>query len=115
MKAFKGCVNKECGGYKKIHYGKDDHYCRKCGQPLAFVCADCWTVLEDDTKRICIACQAKRTQKNTERVETAKKAGAILAGAAATAKMTVNNLESISNSTKKAVAFVNKAIKVIKK
>ncbi len=115
MKAFKGCVNKECSAYKKIHYGQDDHYCRKCGQPLAFVCADCWTALEDNTQRSCIACKAKKTQRNAERVEAVKKAGVALTGVAATVRVTVNNLESLSNSTRKAAAIVNKAVKVIKK
>ena len=70
MKPFKGCVNENCSAYKKIHYRRDDHYCRKCGHPLYSVCADCWTVLgEDDTQRICASCQAKRTQRNAERVD----------------------------------------------
>lgn len=41
MKPFKGCVNENCSAYKKIHYRRDDHYCRKCGHPLYSVCADC--------------------------------------------------------------------------
>ena len=102
MKPFKGCVNENCSAYKKIHYRRDDHYCRKCGHPLYSVCADCWTVLgEDDTQRICASCQAKRTQRNAERVERAK--------------AMVNNIDSISKSAKKVASIGADVIKVIKK
>ena len=113
MKPFKGCVNENCSAYKKIHYRRDDHYCRKCGHPLYSVCADCWTVLgEDDTQRICASCQAKR---NAERVERAKHVGIAVAGVAAGAKAMVNNIDSISKSAKKVASIGADVIKVIKK
>lgn len=116
MKPFKGCVNENCSAYKKIHYRRDDHYCRKCGHPLYSVCADCWTVLgEDDTQRICASCQAKRTQRNAERVECAKRVGIAVAGVAAGAKAMVNNIDSISKSAKKVASIGADVIKVIKK
>lgn len=116
MKPFKGCVNENCSAYKKIHYRRDDHYCRKCGHPLYSVCADCWTVLgEDDTQRICASCQAKRTQRNAERVERAKHVGIAVAGVATGAKAMVNNIDSISKSAKKVASIGADVIKVIKK
>lgn len=115
MKPFKGCVNEDCSAYKKIHYHRDDCYCLKCGHPLYFVCADCWTVLEDDGQKFCNACQAKRTQRNAERAEQVKHVGAIVAGVAAGAKTMANNVDSINKSVKKVAAIGNDLIKVFKK
>lgn len=115
MKPFKGCTNEDCNAYKKIHYRRDDHYCRKCGHPLDFVCADCWTVLEDDTQRICTGCQAKRTQRNAERTERVKHVGIAVAGVAAGAQAMVNNIDSINKSLKKAVDIFSNTTKIIKK
>lgn len=115
MKPFKGCVNEDCSAYKKIHYRRDDRYCLKCGHPLYFVCADCWTVLEDDAKKFCDGCQAKRIQRNAERVEKVKQVGVVVAGVAAGAQAMVNNIDSINKSAKKAADIGVNVIKIIKK
>lgn len=46
MKAYKGCVNRECKSFKrKDHYKDEYNYCPICGDKLEYVCADCWKVL----------------------------------------------------------------------
>ena len=73
MKAFKGCVNPEWSCYKKKHYKKSDQYCLKCGEPLHFVCAECWKVLEDDQSRYCSYCEAARKDRREDKKQAFQK------------------------------------------
>ncbi|MBR2707279.1 MAG: hypothetical protein IKE74_08620 [Mogibacterium sp.] len=71
---IKGCPNVNCPDFmEKKKYGTDDHYCRKCGTPLVFVCAKCYRPLKDiEGLRICPDCKGKPEKKVTH---AAKKAG----------------------------------------
>lgn len=72
MKVFKGCINPSCKAYKKKDSKKNDNYCKECGEPLQFVCADCWTQLDDDSEKYCILCKNKRKDKADKRIDAAK-------------------------------------------
>ena len=119
MKAFKGCVNEICSAYKKIHYKDADMFCSKCGEPLFYVCADCWTQLEVNENRYCIRCRAIREDKKDQRFDRAQDGvkavvGAIGIGAGALAKVAkdVNKgadaMKVIGNTAKKATKFIPK-------
>ena len=84
MKAYRRCINPDCDGKKK-NYKAKDQYCTLCGQPLAYVCADCGKVMEDGSEKYCLACKTKREEKAADRkaaVMAAKGAVAAAAGAA---------------------------------
>ena len=73
-KRIKGCPNVNCPDFMdKKKYSPDDHYCRKCGTPLVFVCARCYRPVKDiEGLRICPDCKGKPEKKVTR---AAKKAG----------------------------------------
>ena len=73
-KRIKGCPNVNCPDFmEKKKYSPDDHYCRKCGTPLVFVCARCYRPIKDiEGLRICPDCKGKPEKKVTR---AAKKAG----------------------------------------
>ncbi|MDD3338136.1 MAG: hypothetical protein PHS82_04690 [Lachnospiraceae bacterium] len=104
MKVFKGCINPSCSAYKKIHYKKNDDYCTKCGAPLQFVCADCWTQLEDDSEKYCILCKNKRKDEADKRIDGAKdavkKVGGGVAAAAGVAVMAAKNAKQLQGAVK---------------
>ena len=75
MRAFKGCVNKDCKAYKRIRYRKEDKFCVECGQKLEYVCADCWTPLKNDKERYCKDCLAERNSTKEMAGKAVKKAG----------------------------------------
>ncbi len=78
MKAFKGCTNLNCEAYKKLKFKDNDKFCTKCGEPLSYVCADCWKVMADNTERYCTICGALREQKKKDLIDgTINKAAAI--------------------------------------
>lgn len=119
MKAFKGCTNLDCKAYKKIHYKKEDQFCVKCGQPLSFVCAECWKPMEEDKEKYCISCLAEKEQKKAQAMDKAKKAGAGALGAmgavAGVVMQVGNNADTVANGAKKAVNAGAKIAKMIKK
>jgi len=73
-KRIKGCPNVNCTDFmEKKKYSPDDHYCRKCGTPLVFVCARCYRPIKDiEGLRICPDCKGRPEKKVTR---AAKKAG----------------------------------------
>jgi hypothetical protein len=73
-KRIKGCPNVNCPDFMdKKKYSPDDHYCKKCGTPLVFVCARCYRPIKDiEGLRICPDCKGKPEKKVTR---AAKKAG----------------------------------------
>ena len=86
MKRIKGCISDNCEEKeKRTKYQETDSYCKKCGNPLSFVCAQCFMPLpEEPAKRFCVRCEAERTDRAEERKRIAKKAlGAIGATTAA--------------------------------
>ena len=74
-KRIKGCPNVNCPDFKaKKKYGADDHYCKKCGTPLVFVCARCYRPLKDiEGLRICPDCKGKPEKKVTRAAKNAGK------------------------------------------
>lgn len=110
MKAFKGCVNRECKAYKKrIHFKDSYEYCPHCSQEIEYVCADCWKVLEQNNNRLCIACKAKQEQKRANQIDQIKQVGPAVVGAAGTAW---KYKDKIVDAGKKAAEV---AVKVVKK
>ena len=73
-KRIKGCPNVNCPDFmEKKKYSPDDHYCKKCGTPLVFVCARCYRPVKDiPGLRICPDCKGKPETRVTH---AAKKAG----------------------------------------
>ncbi|MPM37614.1 hypothetical protein SDC9_84232 [bioreactor metagenome] len=60
MGKIKGCVNASCEAHnKKITYKESETFCSRCGNPLFYVCKDCYTQLPDDSEKYCIRCLAK--------------------------------------------------------
>lgn len=112
MKAFKGCVNENCESRrKKTHYKDSDRYCPKCGQELHYVCADCWTQLDDNKNRYCIICEGNRKDKKDKQVEKIKQgAGAVagVAGAVGAAAVAVAKNVKVVDGAVKVVANVGK-------
>lgn len=120
MKAFKGCINPNCVGYKKIKYKKDDEFCKKCGDKLSFVCADCWKPMDDDEHRLCINCKAKQDQAKADKKAAIKQGGAkVIAAvgvAAVAAPKVVKGVGGLAKDAKGAVgAFKDLAKMIVKK
>lgn len=84
MNSAKGCPNSECAAHKKKTLFKSSiNYCPECGTKLAAVCKikGCYTFLNDDSKKLCARCDAKRA----DRIDKTKKAGAAVGSAIVTA------------------------------
>lgn len=84
MNSAKGCPNGECAAHKKKTLFKSSiNYCPECGTKLAAVCKikGCYTFLNDDSKKLCARCDAKRA----DRIDKTKKASAAVGGAIVTA------------------------------
>ena len=82
MGRSKGCVNDSCSAHKKkVRYKESEFYCSICGEPLAYVCKDCYTQLPDGHLKYCVRCQAKHAdhQDNVMR-KAAKIGGGVVAG-----------------------------------
>lgn len=92
----KGCPNEKCVMHiDKKTLNADNDFCPKCGTKLIYVCAKCFTEIEDigETHRKCKRCEAEADAKKERAKETAKKAagkvgavgatvvGAVIAGA----------------------------------
>lgn len=106
MKAFKGCVNRDCKAYtKKVHYKDDYNYCPYCGDDLEYVCADCWKVLEHNDKKYCTACEVKREQIRQQKFDKAKAVGVAVVGAG---KVVWDHKDKVADVTKAAVKVIKK-------
>jgi predicted amidophosphoribosyltransferase len=78
MGKTKGCGNEACEAHKKkITYKETDGFCSKCGDPLVYVCKDCYTQLPDDTEKYCVRCLAAHEDKTDKARKVA--AGGVLA------------------------------------
>lgn len=79
MRKIKGCGNESCEAHKKkIIYKEAETFCSRCGNPLVYVCKDCYTQLPDDVEKYCVRCLAK----HEDRKEKAKKVAAGVGGGA---------------------------------
>lgn len=106
MKAFKGCVNRECKAYKsKIHYKDNYDFCPQCGEKVEYVCAECWKVLDHNDKKYCIGCETRRAEKREQNIKKVKSVGAVVVSAGAAAWKKKDKIIDITKT----------AIKVIKK
>ena len=75
MKAFKGCINKDCRAYKRTRFKDRDKYCTECGGKLEYVCADCWTPLKKNKDRYCDECNERKNSKKIKAEKAIKDAG----------------------------------------
>lgn len=80
MKAFKGCINKDCRAYKRTKYKASDKFCKECGKKLEFVCADCWKPLKNDKSRYCKECTDMLDSRKLRTGEAIKKTGLVAIG-----------------------------------
>lgn len=79
MGKIKGCGNESCEAYKKkLTYNESEAFCSKCGNPLVYVCKDCYTQLPVDTDKYCVRCAAK----HEDRKDKAKKVMVSVGGVA---------------------------------
>lgn len=86
MKRYKGCVNPECDAFKEeIKFNEENLYCSKCGCKLEYVCKDCHKVLEDDSKKYCKHCEAKRHDKLQKAKDIGVAVGTTIVAVAGTA------------------------------
>lgn len=78
MKRVKGCLNNDCGEYKKTYYKATDEYCVKCGTKLCYVCKNrkCFKQVPDDSiEAYCSVHLAEMQDKKEKQGETVKKVG----------------------------------------
>lgn len=110
MKAFKGCINRECDAFqKRIHYKGEYRYCPYCAQKIEYVCADCWTVLEQNHKRLCPDCQKIHQANRQQKIQQGK---GIVAGAVGVA---VKAAPEVLKHKKEIIAGGKKAAQMIAK
>lgn len=65
----KGCPNPNCIMHqRKLLQKADDYFCPKCGTPLVFVCAKCFSELPGDgpKQRLCSLCAEEAGGKYSE-------------------------------------------------
>lgn len=115
MKAFKGCTNPGCKAYKKMHYKKDNSFCLSCGNPLSFVCAECWKPMESGKEKFCISCAAKRDQHRAEKWDMIKKHGSKAVAAVGTVAVAMPELTKMSKNIKEVVGTISQTVLKIKK
>ena len=75
-KRKKGCPNEQCEMHvKKVKQKASINFCPICGTKLIYVCAKCFTEIEDvdDKHRVCKLCEAEAVEKRKKRVDGAKK------------------------------------------
>ncbi len=85
-KRKKGCPNESCErNQKKIKLAATEKYCPKCGTRLRFVCAKCFSEIEDRGAghKICERCEQELRDKRADAADKALKAGKKIAGVAA--------------------------------
>ena len=83
----KGCPNIDCTYNKdKVFQKADVNYCPKCGSLLVFVCAKCFSEIEDSgpEHKICAHCEAKADQ-NMDKIKGGVKKAGQVAGSVAVA------------------------------
>ena len=71
----KGCPNEHCIQHiNKVKNNAEFDYCPKCGSKLIFVCAKCFSEIEDiDLRhRICVRCKAEADEKRAQAIEKGK-------------------------------------------
>jgi len=71
----KGCPNEHCIQHiNKVKNNAEIDYCPKCGSKLIFVCAKCFSEIEDiDLRhRICIRCKTEEEEKRAKAIEKGK-------------------------------------------
>lgn len=87
MGKIKGCVNQDClAKQNKIKYKETECYCSKCGQELSFVCAKCYTVIQDNNAKYCIRCLENEKDKKTKIAKAVGAAGGVALGVAVVVK-----------------------------
>ena len=120
----KGCSNEKCVMHlDKKKLDADNEFCPKCGTRLIYVCAKCFTEIEDlgISHRKCKRCEAEVEERKEKVKDTAKKAvgklgatgvavgGAVVAGIQ---KEGVKQAATVGGKVvKKAVEIVPKVIK----
>lgn len=82
MGRIKGCVNDSCSAHlNKVKYKEVEFYCSICGEPLSYVCKDCYTQLPDGNSKYCVRCQAKHADnRDKAKKNVAKIGGGVVAG-----------------------------------
>ena len=75
MKAFKGCVNKDCRAYKRKRYKETDKFCNECGGKLEYVCADCWAPMKNNKERYCKDCVDRMDSRRIDAENKIKETG----------------------------------------
>ena len=106
-KRSKGCPNEACIRYKKYRYKAEEQYCSICGEPLVFVCANCFNRIEDQglTHRYCVLCEQDkaRRQANAKKkvVAVGAAAGTVVVGSAKVAKDVLKKAPEMINAVKK--------------
>ena len=71
----KGCPNEHCVQHiNKVKHESEIDYCPKCGTKLIFVCAKCFSEIEDiDTKhRIWLRCKTEAEEKRAQTIGKGK-------------------------------------------
>ena len=120
MRAFKGCVNKDCRAYKRTRYKSGDKFCNECGGKLEYVCADCWAPMKNDKERYCKDCvdrmDARRVNAENKIKETGraafglgKKATKAIPAAASTIRQIKPDAKELIDDGKKVVKAGAKA------
>lgn len=63
MNKAKGCKNKECMAYKtRRKFNNNDNFCPVCGEPITYVCPECWEPRDKDEK-YCEGCASRIAEK----------------------------------------------------
>lgn len=80
MGKIKGCGNESCEAHKKkLTYKESEAFCSKCGNPLVYVCKDCYTQLPDTSDKYCVRCLAKH-EDSKDKVKKVVVGGALAVG-----------------------------------
>lgn len=117
----KGCPNEECVMHldkKKID--ADDEFCPKCGTKLIYVCAKCFTEIEDLglKHKKCKRCEAETEAKKEKAKDIAKgAAGKVGAAGVAVGSAIVAGMqkEGVKQAATVGKEVVKKAVEVVPK
>lgn len=120
-KRVKGCPNKKCSMH--IEHKKQDSeniFCPKCGTELIYVCARCFSQIEDTnpSHRRCKRCEAEMAVKKEKALDMAKNASGKAIAAVGTVGSTLfaaMNKEAMKQAAKAGTKIVNEAGKRIPK
>lgn len=84
---MKSCVNGNCPAcQKKTSHKEIESFCSLCGNPLAYVCKDCFTQLSNGDEKYCVRCRAKHDDQSAA---IKKRIGTIGSGALAVAGLSI--------------------------